>query len=87
MDYSPLGSSVHGMSQARMLEQVAIAVSRASSPSRVEPAFPALQLDPLLLSHWGSNSSINAVGCLLCANIALCSSTHFFSLILMNPFT
>ena len=31
MDYSSLGSSVHGISQARMMEWVAIAVSRGSS--------------------------------------------------------
>ena len=31
MDYSPLGSSVHGISQARMLDWVAISFSRRSS--------------------------------------------------------
>ena len=31
MDYSPLGSSVHGTSQARILEWVAIPISKASS--------------------------------------------------------
>ena len=31
MDYSPLGSSVHGISQARILEWVAISFSRRSS--------------------------------------------------------
>ena len=31
MDYSSLGSSVHGISQARILEWVAIPISRASS--------------------------------------------------------
>ena len=34
MDCSPLGSSVHGMFQARILEWVAICYSRGSSPSR-----------------------------------------------------
>ena len=34
MDYSPLGSSVHGISQARMLEWVAISFSRGSSQPR-----------------------------------------------------
>ena len=34
MDYSLPGSSVHGISQARILEQVAISFSRGSSQSR-----------------------------------------------------
>ena len=34
MDYSPLGSSVHGISQARMLEWVAISFPRGSSQPR-----------------------------------------------------
>ena len=34
MDYSPPGSSVHRILQARILEQVAIPFSRASSRSR-----------------------------------------------------
>ena len=37
-DYSPPGSSVHGISQARIPECVAISSSRGFSPSRVEPA-------------------------------------------------
>ena len=34
MDYSPPGSSVHGILQARILEWVAISFSRGSSPLR-----------------------------------------------------
>ena len=34
MDYSPPGSSVHGISQARILERVAISFSRGSSESK-----------------------------------------------------
>ena len=34
MDCSPPGSSVHGIPQARILEQVAIPFSRGSSPLR-----------------------------------------------------
>ena len=34
MDWSPLGSSVHGISQARILEWVAISYSWGSSPPR-----------------------------------------------------
>ena len=34
MDWSPPGSSVHGIVQARLLERVALPSSRGSSPSR-----------------------------------------------------
>ena len=34
MDYGPAGSSIHGISQARVLEQVAISFSRGSSWTR-----------------------------------------------------
>ena len=34
MDYSPPGSSIHGLSQARLLEWVAISFSRGSSGLR-----------------------------------------------------
>ena len=37
MDCSPRGSSVHGISQARILEQVAISSSRGSSYPEIEP--------------------------------------------------
>ena len=46
--YSPPGSSVHGILQARILEWVAIPSSRGSSQARVEPRSPALQADSLL---------------------------------------
>ena len=36
-DYSPPGSSVHGILQARILEWAAISFSRGSSPPRIEP--------------------------------------------------
>ena len=50
MDCSSPGSSVHGISQARTLEQVAISFSRGSS----RPTSPALlywQVESLPLSH------------------------------------
>ena len=34
LDYRPPGSSVHGIFQARILEQAAISFSRGSSPPR-----------------------------------------------------
>ena len=42
MDYSLPGSSVHRILLARILEWVAISLSRGSSPPRMEPASPAL---------------------------------------------
>ena len=41
MDCRPPGSSVHGISQARILEWVAIFYSRVSSHPGIEPASPA----------------------------------------------
>ena len=38
MDYSPLGSSIHGIHQARILEWIAITFSRGSSWPRVHTA-------------------------------------------------
>ena len=47
MDYNPSISSVYRISQADMLEWVAISSSRRSSP-------PRDQVDSLLLNHLGS---------------------------------
>ena len=41
MDYSPPGSSVHGISQARILEWVAISCSKVPDPG-IELVSPAL---------------------------------------------
>ena len=41
MDCSPPGSSVHGISQARILERVAISFSRGFPDPGIEPASPA----------------------------------------------
>ena len=48
MDCSPPGSSVHGTSQARILEWVAISFSRGSSPPRDLTCIPVFQADFLL---------------------------------------
>ena len=45
MDYSLTGSSVHGISQARILEWVAIPSPGDLPDLRIEPAFLALQAD------------------------------------------
>jgi len=42
MDYSPSGSSVHGIFQARILEQVVISYSRGSPDTGIKTASPAL---------------------------------------------
>ena len=49
MDCSPPGSSVHGISQARMLEWVAISFSRGSSQPRDWTWVSHIAGDPLLL--------------------------------------
>ena len=54
MDYSPLGFSAHGISQARILEQVVISWSRDLPDPGIKPASNTLQVDSLPLSHWGS---------------------------------
>ena len=42
MDRSPPASSVHGISQARILEGVAISFSRGLPDPGIKPVFPAL---------------------------------------------
>ena len=53
MGYSPPGSSVHGISQARILEWVATSFSRGFSQPRKQTVFSAWQADSLPLSHLG----------------------------------
>ena len=47
MDYGPLGSSVHGILQARILEWVAISFSMEFPDPGIKPRSPALQADSL----------------------------------------
>ena len=54
MDCSLPGSSVHWISQARMLERVAISFTRGSPDPGIKPVSPALQADSLPLSYLGS---------------------------------
>ena len=44
MDCSPSGSIIYGISHARILEWVAISLSRGSSQLGIEPGSPALQI-------------------------------------------
>ena len=82
MDCNPQGSSVHGISQARMLEWVAISFSRDLPDPGVQslsPMSPALQADSLSAEPLG----IPAVWLLLhiceplflCVRISVCD-TH-----------
>ena len=54
MDCSPLGSSVHGIFQARIMEWVAISFFRDLPNSGIILASPESQADSLPLSHHGS---------------------------------
>ena len=54
MDCSPPGFSVHGISQTRILEWVAIPFSRGSSWPRDQTLSPAWQADTLPMSRLGS---------------------------------
>ena len=54
MDCSPPGSSVHGVSQARVLEWVAISFSRGSSQPRDQARSPTLKADSSLSEPQGS---------------------------------
>ena len=54
MDCSLPGSSVHGISQAKILEWVAISSSLDLPNPGIKLVSPALQVDSLLLSHRGS---------------------------------
>ena len=47
MDYSPPGSSVHGILHARTLEQLTIPCSRGSAQSRIKPRSPTSEEDSL----------------------------------------
>ena len=72
MDCSPLGSSVHGILQARILERVAIPFSRGSSQPRDET-----QVSPIANGFFTSWAAREAhVYLCLCANIDSCEATH-----------
>ena len=52
IDYSPPGSSVHGISQARILERVAISLSRGSSWPKNQTCISCISR--WILYHWAS---------------------------------
>ena len=53
VDYSPPGSPVHGILQARILERLPFPSPGESSQSRIEPVSPALQAVSLPLDQEG----------------------------------
>ena len=71
MDCSPPGSSVHGISQARILKWVAISFSRGSSWPKIKPI--SLALASLSLSH--HLSDLDAVYFSYLVALAMTSST------------
>ena len=58
MNCRPPGSLVHGISQAGILEPVAISFSRDLPDTGIKPNFPTLAVGPLPLSHLGSPSQL-----------------------------
>ena len=56
MEYSPPGSSVHGIPQARILEWVAISFSRDFPNSEIELGSPAVQAESLLTEPSGNQT-------------------------------
>ena len=68
-DSSPSGSSLHGISQSRILQWVAITSSRGIFPTQESnpfPESPASQVDSLPLSHMGSQQIYNNVYISIC---------------------
>ena len=60
-----VGSSIHGISQVRILEWVVIPPPGHLADSRIEPRSPGWQADSLLLSHLGSHTIEKLFVCLL----------------------
>ena len=60
MDYSPPSSSVHGISQAKILEWVAIAFSRGSSQPRDQTWVPCIRDRFFIISatNYGTNDPV-----------------------------
>ena len=61
MDCSPPGSSVHGVSQAGIVEWVPISFSRGAPSPGMEPGSPALQVDALLAQPPGKPLHIDSI--------------------------
>ena len=76
IDYSPLGSSVHGRFQARTLEKVAIYYSRGSTIPGTEPASPAsLALADRFFTTEPSGKPVCVCVC-VCVYVCVCVCVH-----------
>ena len=58
MDCIPLGFSLHGIFQARILASALLQGIFQTQGLNLSPAAPALEVDSLPLSHWGSPNII-----------------------------
>ena len=76
MDGNQPGSSVHGISQARILEGVAIPFSRGSSQLRDQTQSPALQADYLPSEAPGKPKNIGVVSLALLQGIFLTQESN-----------
>ena len=79
MDYSPPGSSVHGISQARILEWVAISYSRGSAQPRDWTWVSCVSCTGMqILNHWCHREAQGKCGLLeLCKAFMANSHTAF----------
>ena len=76
MDCSLPGSSVHGISQARILEWIAISFSRGTSRAGIEPRSPAFQTDSLPSEPPGKHTCNFAVRYRMKFNMLLSKETQ-----------
>ena len=79
MDYSPSGSSVHGILQARILEWVAISFSRLSPDPGIEPESPELQEDSILSESPSVYTNSESKTEKFCLNIKIYINTFHYS--------
>ena len=81
IDYSPPGSSVHEILQARIMEWVAVSFSRDLPHPGIEPSSPALQADSLLSQPPGKDvHSVRRNTILTCIAI-----NNIFSMTVLSP--
>ena len=71
MDYSPAGSSLHGILQARILERVAIPFSRGSSWSRDQTQVSCIAGSSLLSEAPGKPSIDFSIFSIIFKNILM----------------
>ena len=86
---SPAGSSVHGILQARILEWVAISISRDLPNPGIKPGSPALQADALFSEPAGKPYNPTDVGNLISGSSAIAKTSlnirNFMVHILLRP--